>query len=966
MRTLPRPRRRTIFSLHAKPLPLFTRTLLATGLILVFANLASYVISYNGIPRIGYEGRRSILSSRFANGLRTSAEMKRDLIIYWFNQRLITAIDIGEVLRSLAPLDRLLEASSRGWPESDRIEATAIGQRLAFLTDNVSPFLEIEVADMATGRIILSSSKPPFFRVQDTGWIGNAPSIKPDVSRSWILGLPLKTTGGRAAALLVSVDLNDFFLHLGSDPSDLAFGFKSAILGPDSRVVIGSDNVTFHPGLFPLPLRDLALVGQGNLVPTRTDAGQELYVREVRVSPLGRINLSILVAADRKEADRPILTDIGVTAATGILTTILALLLIGANMRRISLPMRQLVEAIRSFSAGDPEPELPRSAPGEVGLISLSFSALAARVSDWHRELESTLATRTAELELRQAVAWAFAHDSDDDLAYRNAMRITVRSLGAGGGLLYVLDGQGQGRIVRDEGEALSSAGTQALEELRLASRSHNAPFEGLGLTFAHCVARMLGSDGTEIGCILVGRSDRKFQQNELDLFSGVFGALNPLISTRRERNRQEFIRIEAERALRRSEERLRAFFEESLDMIYTTNADDIVASMNGAGMKLLGQTDKFEIIGRPFSNLVQNREDRAYFLERLRAQGFVNDYEVVIKPVGKDPLFCIETARAVRDGQGRTIEIQGIIKDISERIAQEKNLWRTNMELAEANARLKRTQMMIVQHEKLASIGQLAAGIAHEINNPLGFLKSNHGVLAGFLRSIVDAWGEAAAGAPEQLAAIAARFDLPYVFSEIDSLVRDSDEGYLRIMEIVKNLKNFARIDAEVAVGPYDLNKGIESSLMMARNVVKYLAEVELDLGDIPTIEAAGGEINQVILNLIINAAQAIEAQKRPGPGKIAISTRLENGYIVCTVSDDGPGVPEDLRLRIFDPFFTTKEPGKGTGLGLSISYDIIVNKHHGFLTVDRSPLGGGMFRIELPLSSKSPDDGPATGKQA
>ncbi|HET7839643.1 MAG TPA: ATP-binding protein, partial [Rectinemataceae bacterium] len=291
-------------------------------------------------------------------------------------------------------------------------------------------------------------------------------------------------------------------------------------------------------------------------------------------------------------------------------------------------------------------------------------------------------------------------------------------------------------------------------------------------------------------------------------------------------------------------------------------------------------------------------------------------------------------------------------VKDISDRIASERALWNTNMELAEANASLKRTQMMMVQHEKLASIGQLAAGIAHEINNPLGFLKSNHGVLAGFLRSIRAAWEEASQEEPSRLATIARRHDLAYVFSEIDSLVKDSDEGYLRIMEIVKNLKNFARIDAEATIGPFDLNKGIESSLVVARNEVKYVAEVRLELGEIPMIQAAGGEINQVMLNLIINAAQAIESQKRGAPGTIAIATRLEEGRVVCTVADDGPGVPDELRLSIFDPFFTTKEPGKGTGLGLSISYDIIVNKHRGDLTVEPSPLGGAMFRIELPVS--------------
>ncbi len=936
----------------AHALPLFTRTLLATGLILVLASLASYLISYNGVTRLGYEGRRSILGSRLTEGLRRSAQTKRDLIDFWFSQRFVTARQIGDLLLAVAQMDRLLDAPLRGWPKEDRQLADSIGSYLGNVTGQGSPIRDVEVADMATGRVILSSSEAPFYRSRDVGWIGDGPSVGLGSSGDLVVGIPMKLAMGRAMAILMSVDLRDYFSHLSGDSVDLAFGFKSAVLDPESRVLIASDSVTFHPGLLPLPLRDLDRVRDGNLVIARTEAGQELYVRAVPISLPGGIRLGVLVAADRIEADRPILTDIAVTAATGLFTTALSLLLIGANMRLISLPMRKLVDAIRAFSAGEATLELPLTAPGEVGLIAQSFSALVARVVNWRSELETALASRTAELELRQAVAWVFAHDPDDDDAYRHALRITLHTLGADGGLLFVLDGRGQARVLGKEGQAINLVAVEPLERLRLACGSHNEAFELLGFASAHCIAKMLTAGGAELGCILAGRSDRPFSRNEVDLLDGVIGAISPLVSTRRERSREEFIRVEAERALRRSEERLRAFFEESLDMIYTTNADDIVASMNGAGMKLLGQNDRFEIIGRPFSNFVNNREDRDFFLERIRTQGFVDDYELIIRPLGRDPIFCIETARAVRDAQGRTLEIQGIVKDISERIAAERALWKTNMELAEANARIKRTQMMIIQHEKLASIGQLAAGIAHEINNPLGFLKSNHGVLAGFLRSIVSAWEEAKASAPEPLAGIADRYDLGYVFSEIDSLVKDSDEGYRRIMEIVKNLKNFARTEVDSGRGPYDLNKGIESSLVVARNEVKYVAEVALDLGEIPVIEATGGEINQVILNLIVNAAQAIEAQKRPKTGAIAISTRLENGKVVCTISDDGPGVPEDLSLRIFDPFFTTKEPGKGTGLGLSISYDIIVNKHRGSLTVDRSPFGGAVFRIELPLS--------------
>nr|MDA8409029.1 ATP-binding protein [Treponema sp.] len=168
---------------------------------------------------------------------------------------------------------------------------------------------------------------------------------------------------------------------------------------------------------------------------------------------------------------------------------------------------------------------------------------------------------------------------------------------------------------------------------------------------------------------------------------------------------------------------------------------------------------------------------------------------------------------------------------------------------------------------------------------------------------------------------------------------------------EIVRNLRNFAREDSEADFSDYDIEEGLRSTLIVARNEVKYVAAVEFSPGGVPHIPAVGGEINQVLLNLVLNAAQAIGEQKRDGLGRILIATSVEDDRVVLNVDDDGPGIPEALRLRVFDPFFTTKDPGKGTGLGLSISYDIIVTKHGGRLIVGDSPLGGASFRIELPL---------------
>jgi PAS domain S-box-containing protein len=386
--------------------------------------------------------------------------------------------------------------------------------------------------------------------------------------------------------------------------------------------------------------------------------------------------------------------------------------------------------------------------------------------------------------------------------------------------------------------------------------------------------------------------------------------------------------------------------------MIYTVDDSDIITDINPAGLNMLGGLPYEEVVGRQFEDFVLNPEDRSFFRQRIADEGYVDGYEIILKRGDQSTIFCVETTHSIRDQKGIFLELRGIIKDISERIKNEKELWRSNMELAEANLKLQQTQMLMVQREKLASIGQLAAGIAHEINNPLGFLKSNHIAMERFMGKLRGAWKEVQGSDWPGFRAIAEKWDLDYISNELDKIFEESNEGYARIMQIVSNLKNFSRIEADGDFELYDINAGIESTILVAWNELKYVAEVKKELGLVPQIRARGGEINQVILNILVNAAQAIGSQKRTGKGIITIKTAVKNAMVVCVISDDGPGIPENIRMRIFDPFFTTKEPGKGTGLGLSISYDIIVNKHKGFLHVESEPHRGSSFIIELPLS--------------
>ena len=185
-----------------------------------------------------------------------------------------------------------------------------------------------------------------------------------------------------------------------------------------------------------------------------------------------------------------------------------------------------------------------------------------------------------------------------------------------------------------------------------------------------------------------------------------------------------------------------------------------------------------------------------------------------------------------------------------------------------------------------------------------------------------------------------------------------DSREGLDRITEIVQNLRDFSRIDQPGNRNEYNINKGIENTLVVAKNEIKYSADVKTDFSEVPPIFCHSSQINQVFLNILVNAAQAIKDQERDDNGTITIRTYATETEVVCEISDDGPGIPPDKLSKIFDPFFTTKPVGKGTGLGLSISHDIIVKKHNGEFFVESTVGEGTKFTIKLPISTKENDE--------
>ena len=315
--------------------------------------------------------------------------------------------------------------------------------------------------------------------------------------------------------------------------------------------------------------------------------------------------------------------------------------------------------------------------------------------------------------------------------------------------------------------------------------------------------------------------------------------------------------------------------------------------------------------------------------------------------------LWIHDTLRLIRDADGEPLEVIGSLLDITERKSMEQALHKEKEEQKALIKKLHEAREQLLQNEKMAAIGQLAAGVAHEINNPIGYINSNLHTLLNYTRGLIElvqlyqVSEPLLTSYPEILSLIHSvkqKIDLDYTKIDILELLDESQEGAGRVKQIVQDLKEFSHVD-ESEWQKTDLHKGLDSTLNIARNEIKYKAEIVKNYGEIPLVECIASQINQVFMNLLVNAAHAVEDN-----GVITLSSGCENGQVWIEVKDNGKGIAPDVLSRIFDPFYTTKPVGVGTGLGLSLSYNII-NKHGGHIDVESTPKQGACFRVWLPV---------------
>ncbi|WP_084167720.1 PAS domain-containing sensor histidine kinase [Pelobacter seleniigenes] len=333
-------------------------------------------------------------------------------------------------------------------------------------------------------------------------------------------------------------------------------------------------------------------------------------------------------------------------------------------------------------------------------------------------------------------------------------------------------------------------------------------------------------------------------------------------------------------------------------------------------------------------------------------------EFEKIFCSAGQEYYFDILFKRMLDVSQ----KFSGVVvtlKDTTARVCAQKKL-------EQLHSNLKATQAQLLQREKMASIGQLATGVAHEINNPIGFVQSNLSSLQryGEKLGLVLQQTEALLGEGQdttlatRYAEILGKNRIGQVLEDMPSLIKESLEGTARVATIVRNLKTFSRVDSD-SWGLCDLNESLESTLSIVWNELKYKAEIRRHYGRLEAVYCNPQLISQVFLNLLINAGQALGDK-----GTISLTTWQDDADSYITIADTGCGMTEETKRRLFEPFYTTKEVGQGTGLGMSIVYDI-VSTHHGSIIVDSTLGQGSSFTIRLPKRAAQPQEGLLQGAE-
>jgi two-component system, NtrC family, sensor kinase len=420
----------------------------------------------------------------------------------------------------------------------------------------------------------------------------------------------------------------------------------------------------------------------------------------------------------------------------------------------------------------------------------------------------------------------------------------------------------------------------------------------------------------------------------------------------------------------------LRQLLDSIPDPVFVKDEDHNWVMVNQAYCQLMG-IDRLDRLGKTDYDFMPMEQAELEWLmdEHIFATEAEDISEAYRVDALGEPQYLSTKKICFATDQGEKLMV-GVIRDMTDR-KQIEDLARDSalqaklktQQLADALKELQQTQLQLIQSEKMSSLGQLVSGIAHEINNPVNFIHGNLVHVQQYLRELLmllSAYREYQDFLPEHLIQIEQDIDVQFILQDVPKLMASMQSGTQRIQDIVSSLQTFSCLD-ESGRKPTNLHEGLNSTIRLLKSRLQndsicQAISIECEYGDLPLVECYGSEINQVFMNLLVNAIDALASRQANVLNTrdtfvpmIVVKTKKCQNDILIEIIDNGAGIPKEVQKKIFDPFFTTKAIGKGTGMGLPISYQVIVDRHKGKLSFTSTPNEGTAFKIQLPLGLKN-----------